>query len=113
MSVFDQARDAASSAASAAMRQARVARKQVEARRLAGKIDAQKLAIGNALLPALKEGTLPVESMAVNDAVAAADRLQEQLDGVRAEIDAIRAEGDGFESEDEPDTLIPDDHDPA
>lgn len=112
MSVFDQARDAASSAASAAVRQARITRKQVEARRLAGKIDAQKLAIGNALLPSLEDGSLTVESPAVNEAVATAQRLQEQLESVRAEIDVIRTAGDDFEDEEEP-LLIPDDHDPA
>jgi hypothetical protein len=97
--LLDQARDTATGAAQAAGRQARLGRKRVAAKRLEGKIKAQKLAIGEALYPLLARGDLLVDAPEAADALAEIYHLEAQLAALRAEMDAIHSETDGFMTE--------------
>lgn len=94
MSFFKRAGDVSADLAAATKRQARRAKLELEARRLASKIESEKGKIGHAVYPLLDEGKLQLDVPEVQRHMQAIASLKAELAERRAAIEALSQDGD-------------------
>ena len=94
MSFFKKAREVTDDLAAASKRQAQRGKLEIEIRRLEGKINDEKHAIGEALYPLLESGQLTVEVESVHESMKRIAELTSEVGQRRAEIDALREGGE-------------------
>ncbi len=99
MSWLDKLRETAASAGETTQRQARRAKLEVAANRIARRIRGRKMAIGQALYPDLKSGDLKVEHPDVGIAMTAIAAMENKLAANRAELESVMAYSSAEEAE--------------
>ncbi len=94
MSLLSRAKEITGGLADTSKRQAQRGKLELEVRRLEGKVNDEKAAIGEAVYPLLDAGTLTTDAPGVSDHIAAIKSLLADIDAKRAEIDTLRSAGD-------------------
>lgn len=94
MSMFRRAKELSGDLAAASKRQAQRGKIELDLRRLEGKVDDEKNAIGQAIFPLLEAGTLQVDAPEVHEHLNRIAELNAEIVGKRAEVDALGHEAD-------------------
>lgn len=94
MSLLSRAKEITGGLADTSKRQAQRGKLELDVRRLEGKVNDEKAAIGEAVYPLLDAGTLTTDAPGVSDHMAAIKSLLAEIDAKRAEIDTLRTSGD-------------------
>jgi len=94
MSLLSRAKEITGGLADTSKRQAQRGKLELEVRRLEGKVNDEKAAIGEAVYPLLDAGTLTTDAPGVSDHIAAIKSLLADIEAKRAEIDTLRSPGD-------------------
>lgn len=91
---MEKAADIGGDVASASKRQAQRGKLELDAKRISGKIDDEKNAIGHLLFPRLQSGQLSVDDPALGAKLASIASLETELAEKRHEIDALKSDDD-------------------
>lgn len=101
MSLLSRAKEITGGLADTSKRQAQRGKLELDVRRLEGKINDEKSAIGEAVYPLLEAGTLTTDAPGVSDHLATIKALLADIDAKRAEIDTLRSSGDDADNADD------------
>jgi hypothetical protein len=108
MSLLSRAKEITGGLADTSKRQAQRGKLEIEVRRLEGKINDEKAAIGEAGYPLLEAGTLVTDAPGVGDHLATIKTLLADIEAKRAEIDELKSgtDDDGDDSSGEAGTPV-------